>query len=156
MYKVLLAFGNSHPVNYADLYNSLIAILTMPPSESSQFNNKEKIVESETSEVVPQDSKNIALLIWIGSIFFGFIPGLIVYLIKKDDPYIQDQAKEALNWSITASIGYFAGYILSFVLIGMFVLPVVGICNLVFCIMGAIGASNGKPFRVPFAIRLIK
>jgi hypothetical protein len=69
MYKVLLAFGNSHPVNYADLYNSLIAILTMPPSESSQFNNKEKIVESETSEVVPQDSKNIALLIWIGSIF---------------------------------------------------------------------------------------
>jgi uncharacterized Tic20 family protein len=113
-------------------------------------------MESETSEVVPQDSKNIALLIWIGSILFGFIPSLIAYLIKKDDPYIQDQAKEALNWSITVSIGYFAGYILTFFVIGLLLLPVLGICNLVFCIMGAISVSDGKPFRVPFAIRLIK
>lgn len=113
-------------------------------------------MESETSEVITQDSKNIALMTWIGSIFFGFIPGLIVYLIKKDDPYIQDQAKEALNWSITATIGYFAGFILTFLIIGVLVLPIVGICHLVFCIMGAIGASNGKPFRVPFALRLIK
>jgi uncharacterized Tic20 family protein len=81
---------------------------------------------------------------------------LIAYLIKKNDLYVQDQAQEALNWSITESIGYFAGYILTFVLIGILVFPVVGICNLIFCIMGAISASDGKPFRVPFAIRLIK
>ena len=113
-------------------------------------------MESEISEVVTQDSKNIALIIWISSIFFGFIPGLIFYLIKKDNSYIRDQTKEALNWSITAMIGYSAGFISSFVLIGKLVLPVVGICHLVFCIMGAIGASRGKIFRVPFAIRLIK
>jgi len=40
-----------------------------------------------------QDSKNMALILWIGSIFFGFIPGLIFYLVQKDDSYIQDQAK---------------------------------------------------------------
>lgn len=113
-------------------------------------------MEGEISGVITQDSKNIALMTWIGSIFFGFIPGLIFYLIKKDDPYIQDQSKEALNWSITAIIGYFAGLILTFILIGILVLVAVGICHLVFCIMGAIGASNGKTFRVPFAIRLIK
>jgi len=111
---------------------------------------------SDTSGVVTQDSKNIALLIWIGTIFFGFIPGLIFYLTKKDDPYILEQAKEALNWSITAIIGYLAGTILTFILIGILVLVGVGICHLVFCIMGAVGASNGKNFRVPFAIRLIK
>jgi uncharacterized Tic20 family protein len=33
---------------------------------------------------------------------------------------------------------------------------VVGICHLVFCIMGAVAASSGKAFRVPFAIRLVK
>ncbi len=103
-----------------------------------------------------QDSKNMALLTWIGTIFFGFIPGLILFLIKKDDAYVLDQAKEALNWSITAMIGYAAGAILTFVLIGLLVIPVVGIAHLVFCIMGAIAASNGQPFRVPFAIRLIK
>lgn len=109
-----------------------------------------------TPEVVTQDSKNIALLTWIGTIFFGFIPGLIFYLTKKDDAYIQDQAKEALNWSITAMIGYFAGVILTFVLIGVLVIAVVGICHLVFCIMGAVATSNGKTFRVPFTLRLIK
>ena len=54
---------------------------------------------------VSQDAKNMALLVWIGSIFFGFIPSLIMYLVKKDDAYIEDQSKEALNWCITATIG---------------------------------------------------
>ena len=105
---------------------------------------------------VSQDSKNFALLIWVGTIFFGFIPGLVFYLIKKDDPYALDQAKEALNWSITAIIGYCAGLILTFILIGVLVIVAVGICHLVFCIMGAVKASEGKPYRAPFSLRLIK
>ena len=113
-------------------------------------------MENEVIESVSQETKNIALLTWIGTIFFGFIPGLVLYLVKKDDPYIQDQSKEALNWSITAMIRYFAGVLLTFVLIGVIVIPAVGICHLVFCIMGAIATSNGKPFRVPFALRLVK
>lgn len=113
-------------------------------------------MENEIVGNVSQETKNIALLTWIGTIFFGFIPGLVLYLVKKDDPYVQDQSKEALNWSITAAIGYFAGILLTFIVIGVIVIPVVGICHLVFCIMGAIATSNGKPFRVPFAIRLVK
>lgn len=113
-------------------------------------------MDDTTNTEVAQDSKNVALLTWIGTIFFGFIPSLIVYLVKKDDQYVQDQAKEALNWSITAFIGYIAGAILTVILIGVVVMFVVGICHLVFCIMGAVAASNGKNFRLPFAIRLIK
>ena len=103
-----------------------------------------------------QDSRNVAVLVWIGTIFFGFIPGLIVYLVKKDDPYVLDQSKEALNWSITALIGWFAGVILTFVLIGVLVFVVVGLAHLVFCILGAVAASSGQQYRAPFAIRLIK
>lgn len=105
---------------------------------------------------ISQDSKNIALLTWIGTIIFGFVPGLVVYLIKKDDPYVFDQAKEALNWFITLFIGYMAGVILSMILIGVLVFVIVGIANLIVCIMGAVACSEGKYFRVPFAIRLIK
>lgn len=105
---------------------------------------------------VSQDSKNLALLLWIGTIFFGFIPGLIIYLVKKDDPYILDQSKEALNWSITAIIGYVAGLILTILLIGFLVISAIGIIHLVFCILGVIAVSSGKVYRVPFAIRLIK
>jgi hypothetical protein len=105
---------------------------------------------------ISQESKNIALLDWIGTLFFGFIPGLILYLVKKDDAYIQDQAKESLNWSITAGIGYIGAFILSFIVIGVFLIPIIGLCHLIFCIMGAVAASKGEQFRVPFAIRLIK
>jgi uncharacterized Tic20 family protein len=114
------------------------------------------MTNDELPAPVTQDSKNLALLIWIGTIMFGFIPGLIFFLVKKDDPYIQDQAKEALNWFITVLIGYVAGLILTFILIGVLVIMAVGICHLVICVMGAVAASNGKNFRAPFAIRLLK
>jgi len=108
------------------------------------------------SPAVSQDSKNIGLLMWLGTIFFSFIPALIIYLLKTDDAYLVDQSKESLNWSITVFIGTLIGGILCIILIGFLVLFAIGILNLVFCILGVIAASNGKTFRVPFAIRLIK
>ncbi len=105
---------------------------------------------------VSQDSRNLALLNWLGTLFFGFIPCLILFLVKKDDAYVLDQSKEALNWSITAIIGYVIGTILTFIVIGLLVIAAVAIAHLVFCIMGTVAASSGKPFRVPFTLRLIK
>jgi uncharacterized Tic20 family protein len=101
-----------------------------------------------------QDSKNIALLIWIATIFLSILPGLVVYLVKKDDEFVTDQAKEALNWSITALIGYAVGWVLP--LIGTLLVGAVWLCNLVFCVMGAMSCSNGNAFRAPFALRLVK
>lgn len=113
-------------------------------------------MESSYPVTMNQDSKNVALLVWIGTIFFSFVPGLIVYLIKKDDGYVQDQAKEALNWAITALIGFLLARILAWVLIGALAYPVVALVNLIFCVMGAVAATQGKAFRVPFALRLIR
>ena len=53
------------------------------------------------------NDKNIAVLTHLGGIFFSFLPGLIVWLLKKDDSaYIGEQAREALNFQITVLIGY--------------------------------------------------
>lgn len=113
-------------------------------------------MEEVKDVTVNQESKNMALLIWIGTIFFGFIPGLVLYLVKKDDAYVFNQAKEALNWSITAAIGMFVGGILTAIVIGFLVLFAFWACNLVFCIMGAVACSSGKDFKVPWTLRLIK
>lgn len=110
----------------------------------------------QPSPTISQDSKNMALLLWIGTLLFGFIPSLVLYLVKKDDAYLLDQSKEALNWSITATIAYFAAFILTFVVIGAFLIPIIAVCHLVFCILGAVGVSKGENFRVPVALRLIK
>jgi uncharacterized Tic20 family protein len=103
-----------------------------------------------------QDSKNMALLIWIGTIFLSFLPGLIVYLVKRDDAFVLDQGKEALNWSITVMIGYCAAWILTIVLVGPLVASAIWLGNLNVCIMGAISCSRGDAYRAPFALRLIK
>lgn len=113
-------------------------------------------MEDVKDVTVNQEAKNMALLIWIGTIFFGFIPGLVFYLIKKDDAYVLSQSKEALNWSITAAIAMLIGGVLTAILIGFLILPAVWICNVVFCIMGAVACSNGKDFQVPWTLRLIK
>ena len=103
-----------------------------------------------------QDSKNIALLIWVGTIPFGFIPGLIGYLFKNDDAFITAHSKEALNWAITLFIAYTIASFLTIIFIGVLMLPLIGICHLVFCILGAVAASKGDLYLAPVAIRLIK
>lgn len=117
---------------------------------------KINLMENVTTPMTTQDSKNIALMTWLGTLFFGFIPGLIFLLVKKEDSYIQSQSKEALNWSITATIGWAVSFILTFFLVGILGFFVLGVCHFVFCIMGAVSTSNGKNFKVPFSIRLIK
>ncbi len=108
----------------------------------------------------PQANKNdastIAVLVWIGTIFLGLIPSLIVFLLKKDDEFLLDHTREALNWSITLLIGWFASTILAFILIGFLGFIILTICNLVFCVMGAVKASNNHVFRAPICLRLIK
>lgn len=111
---------------------------------------------NEITTTVSQDSKNIALLTWLGTIFFSFIPSLIVYLIKTDDAFVQSHSKEALNWSITAAIAYAIAMVLTVVIIGAIFFPVIWVLNLIFCILGLIAASNGKSYQTPFALRLIK
>lgn len=103
-----------------------------------------------------QDSKNLAILNWVGTIFLGFIPGLILYLLKTDDEYVSEQSKEALNWSITVVIGNVVAFILTFIAIGALLFPIIGLAHLVFCLMGAFAVAKGEHFRVPWAIRLIK
>ncbi len=105
---------------------------------------------------VNANDKNIAVLTHIGGIFFGFIPGLIVWLLKKDDnAYLGAQAREALNFQITMIIAYMAAWALAFLLIGFLLFPLLWVANLVLCILAAIKISKGEDYQYPFALRLI-
>ena len=102
------------------------------------------------------NDKNIAVLTHLGGMFFSVLPGQIVWLLKKDDnPYIGEQAREALNFQIPVLIAYMAAYILVFLLIGFVLLPVIYLANLVLCIIAAVKVSKGEEYRYPFALRLI-
>ena len=112
--------------------------------------------EASTILVPSNDDKNIATVTHLGGTVFSFIPGLLVWILKKDDStYIADQAKEALNFQISILIASFIASILIWLLVGFVLLPIIWIANVVFCIIAAIASSKGETYRYPLCLRLI-
>lgn len=107
--------------------------------------------------VPSSDEKNIATITHLGGTIFLFIPALIVWALKKDDSaFIADQAKEALNFQITVALALFiCAYVLTWILVGFALYPIVWLLNIVFCIIAAISSSKGETYRYPFCLRLI-
>jgi len=108
---------------------------------------------------VPADQRTMALAAHLLGIFTGFIGALIIWLINKDDAgksFVTDQAKEALNFQITVAIAMVVCIILTIVVIGAILMPIVGLVSLVFSIIAAVKANNGEAYRYPFTLRLIK
>jgi uncharacterized Tic20 family protein len=107
------------------------------------------------------EDKTMALIAHLLGIITWFIGPLVIWLINKDQSgkaFVIDQSKEALNFQITVTIAFVISFILTIISLGLlFFLPtLVGIANLVFCIIGGIKANNGEAYRYPFALRLIK
>lgn len=104
-----------------------------------------------------KDSKTMAMLAHLLSIFIGFLGPLIIWLLKKDtSPFVNDQGKESLNFQLVVLIGYVIGFATSFLCIGFLVLPLVWLFSVIFAIIGTIQSNNGVAYRYPVNIRFIK
>ncbi len=93
----------------------------------------------------------------------SFLGPLIIWIIKKDTmPFVNDQAKEALNFAITISIIGFALLMITIMSLGIgaiLTIPLllfVGLGALILVIMAAVKANEGVAYRYPLTIRLIK
>jgi uncharacterized protein len=88
----------------------------------------------------------------------GHILGpLIVWLAKRNDsPEIDENGKESLNFQISMLIYNVIAGVLCLVLIGFVILAILHILNLVLVIVASIQANEGKFYRYPITIRLIK
>lgn len=109
-------------------------------------------------EGVSQDDKTLALLTHLSGIILSFIVPLVIWLVYKDKAdkgYLVAQAKEALNFQITIAIAYVACSILTVILIGALLMPLVWIFNIVLCIIAALKAKDGEQYRYPLTLRLV-
>lgn len=107
---------------------------------------------------VQAEDKTLALITHLSGIIAGFIVPLIIWLINKDKAdksWLTAQSKEALNFQITVLLAWIVAMVLSFLLIGFLLYPVILIGNIVFCILAGIKANNGESYRYPVAIRLV-
>lgn len=112
------------------------------------------------------DDMQWASLAHLGGIL-GIVPSLVIWLVFKDrGPFTDREAKEALNFQITAAIAWAALFLVTSVLttitFGLFglVAPLVYLALfaavVVFSIMGYLKAKDGAGYRYPFALRLVK
>ncbi|MBD2231762.1 DUF4870 domain-containing protein [Phormidium tenue] len=88
---------------------------------------------------------------------FGNIIGpLVIWLVKRDEmSFVNDQAREALNFNISMTIYMVVAGVLIFVLIGIPLMIVLGIAWLVLVILAAVKANEGTAYRYPLTLRLV-
>ncbi len=105
------------------------------------------------------NENTLAMLAHLLPILTGFLGPLVIWLVKKDDSqacFVTAQAKESLNFQITVAIALLASVILTFVVIGGVLMPIIILANVVLCIVAALKANDGVAYRYPVALRLIK
>lgn len=95
---------------------------------------------------------------YLGVVPFASIIGpLIIWLLKKDSSsFVDEHGKESLNFQITASIAYAVCLMMFLVVIGVFLLPLLGIWIVVLIIVAAIKANNGEYLHYPLTIRFVR
>ena len=106
-----------------------------------------------------QEDRTLAMLTHLSGIILGFIVPLVIWLVNKDKSdkgWLNDQAKEALNFQITILIAYIAGTVLTIILIGPLISLAAWVVSGIFSIIAGLKANEGVAYRYPFALRLIK
>jgi len=122
-------------------------------------NNLPAEVPDEPSDTpIPKsDAKGWAvaahLLPLVGIYIFG---ALIIWLIQRDDDeFVEEHAREALNFQISMSLYFIVSMVLILVLIGIVMVIALAIFSLVMSIIAGVKAANGERYRYPLTIRMV-
>jgi uncharacterized Tic20 family protein len=101
---------------------------------------------------------HLAALVGLLGNGIGFLLGpLIVWLMKKDDdPFVDEQGKEAVNFQLTMFLAAIVSAVLILVLIGAFLLMIIAVLMIIFPIIGGLKAKEGEHYRYPLTIRFLK
>jgi uncharacterized Tic20 family protein len=92
----------------------------------------------------------------------GLVVGpLVIWLIKKDEfELVDDQGKEAVNFNLSVLIYSLVGVLFALTVIGLIIAIPLWIAlfvgHLVFTIIAAVTANQGRRYRYPLTIRLVK
>ncbi|MCF8297874.1 MAG: DUF4870 domain-containing protein [Saprospiraceae bacterium] len=86
----------------------------------------------------------------------GLVMPIVMWATNKDQSDVVDaHGKNILNWIISSVIYAIIGGITFFFVVGIFILIALGICSLIFTIIGAVKANNGEIYTYPLAISFI-
>lgn len=102
------------------------------------------------------DERLFASLIYVTSLFTTIIGPLIIWIIKKDQSsFVDYHGRQYFNFIISYFIYTVIAGVLTLVLIGAILLPIIGIAGFVFTIVAAVKAYEGSEYRIPLIFRIL-
>jgi uncharacterized Tic20 family protein len=85
------------------------------------------------------------------------LPVLLVWLMKRaESPEVEEHGKESLNFQISMLIYSIISGFLCLIVIGFVFLAILHVANLILVIIASVQASEGKLYRYPLTLRLLK
>lgn len=122
-------------------------ILGRAPSQPIDFSN----LDSKSYSMFMHFSQFCCFILPV----LGWVVPLIMWLTKRDDPYIDQQGRVVVNWIISAFIYATISVALMVVLIGFLLLFALIVCAIIFTVMGALNAKDGIIRNYPLSIRFL-
>jgi uncharacterized protein len=110
---------------------------------------------------VPEE-RQWALFAHLGGVLAIFplihlLPALLIFVIYRSrSAFVQDQAREALNFQIVVLIAFFAARILNALPLFPNLIILVWLFSLVFSVLAAVAAGKGELYRYPLTHRFLR
>lgn len=83
----------------------------------------------------------------------GIVLPIVMWVMNKDQSDLIDRhGKVVLNWTISSAIYIIISSALIFVLIGFAMLAALGVMHLIFVVLGAVRANEGRVWKYPLSI----
>ena len=104
----------------------------------------------------PDEEKLWAVAAHLGPLLLGLIAPLVVWLVFRDrSQYLDRTGKEALNMQISYMLYALAAGVSIMLLVGLLLLPAVGLAWFILMIVATVKVANGEEFRYPAIIRFV-
>lgn len=101
-----------------------------------------------------KDERIFAMLIYLSSLLAPILGPLVIWFLKKEDSeFVDFHGRNYFNFFLTSTIAGIIFGILTFVVIGIPLLFLLGIYVFVYTIFGAIKAYDGERYIIPFTIK---
>ena len=130
---------------------------------AEQDEQPQDVQQAQPGPEVSKDARMLAMFFHLAGLCAFIVPAvgnivgpLIIWQIKKEYPFVNEQGKEALNFQISMTIYGLISAALTFVCVGFFLLAAVAVVYLVFLLIAAAKANNGQAYRYPLTVRFIK
>ena len=124
-----------------------------PGSGTQPGYGRPPVAYSGGGPISPSDARMWSMLAHLGGTFLSFLVPLVIFLVFKDrDLFVRRHSAAALNFHITLAIAYI---VLAITVIGLLAIPFLWVASLVFTILAAIAASDGRDYQYPMSLKLV-